>query len=258
MAVRVGGEPPRSVVEAVWDRVRAGPPEAVAGLIDRELFAHRCTEAMLEAAVDVCGAWRPDVVVRESCEYATAVAAYRAGLPQLQVGISQAGIERAVLDDVAPVLDSFEVGVAATIAASPYLSSFPARLDPSPWHDTRRFRAAHEPPQPLPDWWSGDTRPAIHVTLSEPYLATSLRPAASSRAVLEAVNELPARVLVTTGRTIDPGALDPRSPRTHIEQWVPQHDVFAHARLVVCHGGSGTTFGALAAGLPLVICPLFR
>ena len=30
-----------------------------------------------------------------------------------------------------------------------------------------------------------------------------------------------------------------------------------HAELVVCHGGSGTTFGALAAGLPLVICPLF-
>ena len=30
-----------------------------------------------------------------------------------------------------------------------------------------------------------------------------------------------------------------------------------HAALVVCHGGSGTTFGALAAGVPLVICPLF-
>ena len=26
---------------------------------------------------------------------------------------------------------------------------------------------------------------------------------------------------------------------------------------MVCHGGSGTTFGALAAGLPLVICPFF-
>lgn len=27
--------------------------------------------------------------------------------------------------------------------------------------------------------------------------------------------------------------------------------------LVVCHGGAGTTFGALAAGIPLVVCPLF-
>lgn len=26
---------------------------------------------------------------------------------------------------------------------------------------------------------------------------------------------------------------------------------------MVCHGGSGTAFGALAAGVPLVVCPLF-
>lgn len=30
-----------------------------------------------------------------------------------------------------------------------------------------------------------------------------------------------------------------------------------HANVVVCHGGSGTAFGALAAGVPLIICPLF-
>ena len=47
------------------------------------------------------------------------------------------------------------------------------------------------------------------------------------------------------------------APNVHVERWVPQCDVFAQARLVVCHGGSGTTFGALAAGLPLVVCPLF-
>ena len=44
---------------------------------------------------------------------------------------------------------------------------------------------------------------------------------------------------------------------THVEQWVTQTDVLAQAALVVCHGGSGTTFGALAAGVPLVVCPLF-
>jgi len=33
--------------------------------------------------------------------------------------------------------------------------------------------------------------------------------------------------------------------------------VLRHAAVVVCHGGSGTAFGALAAGVPLVVCPLF-
>jgi len=38
---------------------------------------------------------------------------------------------------------------------------------------------------------------------------------------------------------------------------VPQVDVFGHASVVVTHGGSGTTLGALSAGLPLVVVPLF-
>jgi UDP:flavonoid glycosyltransferase YjiC (YdhE family) len=43
----------------------------------------------------------------------------------------------------------------------------------------------------------------------------------------------------------------------HVEPWVDQADVLAHADLVVCHGGSGTVFGALAAGVPLVVVPVF-
>lgn len=36
-----------------------------------------------------------------------------------------------------------------------------------------------------------------------------------------------------------------------------QVDAFAAAALVVCHGGSGTAYGALAAGVPLVVLPSF-
>lgn len=36
-----------------------------------------------------------------------------------------------------------------------------------------------------------------------------------------------------------------------------QADVLAEATLVVCHGGSGTTYGALASGVPLVMVPVF-
>jgi UDP:flavonoid glycosyltransferase YjiC (YdhE family) len=256
IAFRIGEEPPSNEADAVWDRVRSGPPDVVAGLIDRELFAQRCTGAMLESALELCADWRPDAVVRESCEYTTAVAARRAGLPQLQVGISQAAIEHAVLDNVAPVLAGFEAGLVAAIQSSPYLSSFPARLDQSPWRDTRRFRALPPPVRALPDWWPGDDRPLIYVTFGT-VLGHLVEAHDVYRAVLQAVSDLPARVLVTVGRAIDSGALGQVSPNTHVEPWVAQHHVFAQARLVVCHGGSGTTFGALAAGLPLVICPLF-
>ena len=77
------------------------------------------------------------------------------------------------------------------------------------------------------------------------------------RAALEAVSGVAVRVLLTVGRGIDPGDLGPVPRNARVEQEVPQADVFAQAALVVCHSGSGTTFGALAAGVPLVICPLF-
>ena len=257
VAFRVGGEPPRAVIDELWERVRAGPPAAVAGLLDRELFAGRCTEAMLGAAADLCKEWRPDVVVREPCEYATAIIARRAGLPQLQIGISPSAIEYDVLEQVADTLEPHAAGVAAAIAASPYLTSFPVSLDPSPWPSTHRFR--QPPPAPgasLPDWWPGDRRPLVYVTFGS--VLGHLREARTVyRTALDAVADLPARVLMTVGRVFDPAALGPIPGNAHIERWVPQDDVFPHARLVVCHGGSGTTFGALAAGLPLVICPLF-
>jgi UDP:flavonoid glycosyltransferase YjiC (YdhE family) len=46
-------------------------------------------------------------------------------------------------------------------------------------------------------------------------------------------------------------------PHVRVERWVPQAQVLAHADAVVCHGGSGSTLGALAAGLPVVVVPLF-
>ena len=75
--------------------------------------------------------------------------------------------------------------------------------------------------------------------------------------MLAAAAELPARVLLTVGRDADIDALGPAPPNLRVEAWVPQADVLGHADLVVSHGGSGTTLGALAAGLPLVVVPLF-
>jgi MGT family glycosyltransferase len=77
------------------------------------------------------------------------------------------------------------------------------------------------------------------------------------RVALDAVAGLPARVLLTVGRGFDLRDLGAVPANTRVEPWVPQDEVLRHAALVLCHGGSGTTFGALAAGVPLVICPLF-
>lgn len=256
LPVTVGGQPPQSEVDEMWRRLRAGPPEAVVGLMDRELFADRCTRHMLAPARAARDAMRPHLVVHEPCEYAAAIAAHEGGIAQAQVAISLAALERGVLDRVSPIVDRHGPGVAAAIAAAPYLTPFPASLDPSPWPVTRRFRTEESPPGVLPDWWPGDDRPLAYVSFGS--VTGHLAEAAEVyRSALDAVGDLPARVLLTVGRAVDVAALGAFPANVHVEQWVPQAQVLAQAAVVVCHGGSGTTFGALAAGVPLVICPLF-
>jgi UDP:flavonoid glycosyltransferase YjiC (YdhE family) len=63
-------------------------------------------------------------------------------------------------------------------------------------------------------------------------------------------------VLFTVGK-LGAVELGPLPANVHVEPWVPQEDVFGEASLVISHGGSGTLFGALAAGLPQVVLPLF-
>jgi UDP-glucoronosyl and UDP-glucosyl transferase len=253
----VGDEPPPAVIDEIWTRIRAGPPDAVVGLIDRELFAEQCTPAMLPAARAVRDRWHPDLVVREPCEYASAIAATETGIRQAQIGISQAAIDWNVLEMVSAIIEPFCRGTARAITQAPYLTAVPASLAASPWPDTRRFAAP--PPRGVkrvPDWWPGDHRPLVYLTF-ESVIGHLPEATAVFQTALDAVAELPARVLLTVGRATDIAALGEIPVNTHVEHWVAQDDILPHAAVVACHGGTGTTLGALAAGVPLVICPLF-
>jgi UDP:flavonoid glycosyltransferase YjiC (YdhE family) len=204
--------------------------------------------------------WRPDLLIREQNEYASAIAADEHGVPQVRLGVALAAAEEASLSLAAPALERRHSGAVEAIRRSPYLTLFPESLEDPDGDgppEVRRFRdPATGPSAPLPDWWPGDERPLVYITFGS---VTGTLPTAGAlyAAVLEAAAELDARVLVTVGPETDVDALDAAAPNVRLERWVPQADVFAQASAVVCHGGSGTTLGALAAGLPLVVVPLF-
>ena len=61
--------------------------------------------------------------------------------------------------------------------------------------------------------------------------------------------------LTGPGRDGDPASLAPWPANATVERFVPQVDVLPHCSVVVSHGGSGTTYGALAHGLPLLMLP---
>ncbi|HEY3872787.1 MAG TPA: glycosyltransferase [Actinocrinis sp.] len=273
-AYRIGAAPSQDEVAAFRERMAAAAPDEAEGMIDREYFGRLCTAAMLPALEEACDSWRPDLVLHEPCEYSSVVAADRRGIPHLQVAISLARLEAAVLANTGPVLAAYGDHIAGRLKASGYLTRFPPSVDPSPYPATRRFREAAinrlirvgeagllegkrvGGSGPLPDWWHGSDAPLVYVTFGT---MAGGRPAgdAAYRVALDAVAGLPFRVLMTVGRATDIAALGDIPANVHVEPWVAQADALASAAAVVCHGGSGTTFGTLAAGLPLVVVPMF-
>ncbi|WP_420452191.1 glycosyltransferase [Ilumatobacter sp.] len=250
------GEPHEDVVAPIRERLATAPAAEASVLGDRELFGRLATTAMLPGMERLLAERPPDLVVRDPCEYASAVVAHRAGIGVVQVAIGLAEVEWRSIGVAAPALEDHRAGLADEVRATPYVSRLPASVDPSPFGDTRRFRSTPVPASPLPDWWDGSTAPLVYVSFGTVlgYMTTA---AAAYEAALEAVAGLEARVLMTVGHRFDPDRLGPVASHVHVERWVDQTDVLAEADLVVCHGGSGTTFGALAAGLPVVITPMF-
>jgi UDP-glucoronosyl and UDP-glucosyl transferase len=254
---RAGGEPPEADVAPLRERLPVAPPGEALVLGARDLFGRLATAAMLPGMARACADWQPDLVLREPCEYSSAIVAADAGLRIAQVAISVAQGEAASIDASSPALEEHRAGLTGQCYASPYLTCFPESLDPSPFSTTVRFRAERATgPEPLPDWWGERDTPLIYVTFGT-VLGYMTIAADVYRTVLRAMEGRRARVLLTVGRQFDPAALGPLPANVHLEQWLDQDRVMREADLVVCHGGSGTTFGALAAGVPLVIVPVF-
>ena len=252
-----GGEPSEEQIRPIREQLPVLPPAQASVLGTRELFGRLAATAMLPATERAMRDWRPQVVVRDPYEYASAVVAARLGIPTAQVAVGLAEGEWAEVGVAAPALEDYRAGLTEAVRRSPYLTRFPAALDPSPFPATRRYREPAAPPRgALPGWWPGNGAPLVYMSFGT-VLGHMSFAAEVYRTVIDAVRGLDVRVLLTTGHGFDPSQLGEVPGHVHVEAWVDQADVLGEARLVLCHGGSGTTYGALAAGLPLVVVPVF-
>jgi UDP:flavonoid glycosyltransferase YjiC (YdhE family) len=252
-------------VEApVFEGIQSLPPDAANERILRDLFGRVRGRAALPAMRDAVFAWAPDVVVHEISELAGPAVAERYGVPSARVGIGLAagehwgvGVMNEALEDLREEVGAPSDPSGRRLARSPYLTLAPRSLEfPSP-QPSRALR--YRDPvgvRPLPDWWPEREGPLVYVSFG------SAAPnfdffGALCRAVLDAVADLPMRILFTIGDQGDPAELGPLPPSVHVERWVPQADVMPHAAAMVGHGGSGSTLMAMAAGVPLAVVPLF-
>ena len=249
------------------DFARLGVEDAHARMIG-EYFAALDTRAALPGLTAIVDRWRPDLIVREIWEFASTLVAETHGIPLVRVGLGLASVEEQSIALAAPAVDAARarIGLPADPAGdrlrdAPYLTMVPEALEdpaaPVP-RLTHRFRPGARRATWPADWWPGNHDPLVYVTFGSvtaeahlPYFP------ALYRAAIDALAPLPVRLLVTTGDGGDHRELGTLPANVHVERWVAQETIAPHAAAIVAHGGYGSTLGALAHGVPLVVLPLF-
>jgi len=192
------------------------------------------------------------------------IAAAEAGISHARVSVSNGHTFK---HSIAPV-DALraEAGLrpdgGASLRDAPAFSAFPKSLEEPgddggsrPQFRVRLPRETAGNGEETPTWIPKGEAPFIYMTFGT-VAGSSDKARATFRAALDAVAALPVRALLTTGPVMDVGALGTIPDNVKLEAWVPQDLVMARAVAVLCHGGSGTIIGALAAGLPMVIAPI--
>jgi UDP:flavonoid glycosyltransferase YjiC (YdhE family) len=253
---------PPEELGAVFGRLPSLPFLEANAAVMQEVFAGVDARSVLPALREAVRAWRPDLIVRESAEIASYVVAEQEGVAHVEIGIATADLDEFAL----PLLDEPVRALGAErgaegLAAAPVLSVVPEALeDPAKLgrRAVHRFRylAGGSDGATLPPPWGDPGAPLVYASFGTVAAAVGLFPVLY-RAVIDAVADMPVRLLLTLGEAGDVEALGPLPANVHVERFWPQAHVMPHAAAVVGHGGFGTTMTGLAHGVPQVVLPLF-
>jgi hypothetical protein len=229
-----------------------------------EIFTRLRSGAALPRLCAAIRSFQPDLVVRETSEFGSALAADLYNLPHSRIAIGVNTTEELILRAAAGRVDELrqEWGLPADpharrLRETPWWTLFPTSLD-DPSMPTATGAARYRDPA-----WArfaaevgAGARPLVYLTFGT---EAGKMPAYTAvyRQAMRAIENLDADVLITVGRDADPRMLGTPPPHVRVERWVDQATILGRAAAVVCHGGGGSVLGALAAGVPLVVVPLF-
>jgi UDP:flavonoid glycosyltransferase YjiC (YdhE family) len=213
----------------------------------RDGFAGRIARERAAGVLEVCAAWRPDVLVCGEVDFGAMVAAECARLPfaTALITATDAFIRLEVVAEPLGALRAEHGLPSESPREQLVLSPFPHGLRPlAP--NALAFRTARV------------QRPASDATTVYFTLGTifNLESGDLFERVLEGLRELPVDVVATVGRNLDPAELGPQPANVRIARYLPESEVVPRCRAVVSHGGSGSVLGALSHGLPSVLLPM--
>jgi UDP:flavonoid glycosyltransferase YjiC (YdhE family) len=261
------GHPGDEGLAPFYARLRLVPAERQAAVFVKEIFAGANAQAAYPGVLETIRAWQPQLIVRDSVEFGVLVAAEVARVPHVRVAVHHRAMEEQICSLAAEPIDSLRQAVGltpdqgATLRAEDVFTSFPesfeGRADAEVLRPAYRVGPVKAVPPATSSAWepSADGLPLVYITFGT--VATALPEARQLyQTAMAAVSDLPVRALLTTGRGFDLGILGTVPANVRVEAWVPQAEVFPHTAVMVCHGGSGTVLGGLAACIPQVVVPI--
>ena len=263
-AVAAGVEQ-QALLKALADpspNVRRLPRAAVPDHMFGPIFGGLAASAMLTDLWPIAADWAPDLVIHDAAEFAGPIIAAKIGVPSIcksfgmllpahrvASAAEHAGdLWRSVGIDPPPFGGCYE---------HLYLDICPAALQPTlpsyiPHRQSLRplshDNIAAESGSPDADWPS--TFPIVYLTLGTVFISLDLL-----RDAVTALADIGVGILVTVGSRVDPTEMGPQPGHVRVERYVPQSLVLSRCRVVVSHGGSGTSFAALSHGLPQLCLP---
>ncbi len=220
--------------------------------------------AKLPVLRELAASRSPDLVVHPPVDLSGALLATELGLPSVCYGFGQpfdSDVLAAMAARARPLWEAagLEPDLYGGIYRGRYLDPRPPRL-----RDGATVPAAlgNQPIRPeipgpphasLPAWADDlGPRPVVYISLGTAPLFNQPERFA---ALLDGLIDEPVEIIVTVSELGDPAALGELPPTVHVERWLPLAPLLPRCDAVICHAGTGTTLGALAAGLPLVLVP---
>ncbi|UVS78688.1 nucleotide disphospho-sugar-binding domain-containing protein [Actinokineospora sp. UTMC 2448] len=213
-------------------------------------------EAIVDNAVAIALGFRPDLVIHESMCPAGVVVAAALGVPAVRLELNPARtteLSEHMLRHLAPTFARFGATPAPDAAV---LDRTPPSMVVEPGGVPLRFvpytGGTVDPPTGPPPSERRRVLVTIGTTLPEVTDAGSL-----VGRLAAAMADLDAEVLLAVGGA-DPAALGPLPPGMSTVGWAPLESLVPDVSAVVHHGGAGTTFECLRAGVPQVVLPHSR
>lgn len=228
-----------------------------------ELFADLAVHAMVPDLLAIVDRERPDLLLRNSYEYATCIVGELRRIPYATLGCAFLVPPRFLAAHLEQPL-SFARS-AFGLAPYPALDMLDPHLHltqaPLAWHEHRPPAARAVRPAAIdldgpdprrdmpglrPDW------PLVYASMG----TTSNTLPGLFPTILDALRDEPVNLVVTVGRNVDIAALGPQPDHVVLRPFIPQDRLLARCDLFITAASFFTVVSAILHGVPTLLCPL--